>query len=257
MANPQAQPKLNAGTIAVYPLLTALRYGNDDGTAAKGVVTGREKRRGKQFWSQPCSSRFGPNDPIAMAFNCGPADVGDPEATPGAEEYDSSHPGGVEVSQNASGGFKEFDVSGLVDYITGDGVFVTALSPPGELPTLDINYGQAYRSSEFGDTPQDIATRPMLVIELGGSPVPGDANGDGVVDVADLGVVGANFGSTNATLENGDFTGDGNVDVADLGILGANWTASQTTGNASALVPEPATLSLLAVSVLVVGRRRR
>ena len=27
-------------------------------------------------------------------------------------------------------------------------------------------------------------------------------------------------------------------------ILGANWTASQTTGNASALVPEPTTLSL-------------
>lgn len=32
---------------------------------------------------------------------------------------------------------------------------------------------------------------------------------------------------------------DGIVDVADLGVLGANWTALQTTGNASALVPEP------------------
>ena len=50
---------------------------------------------------------------------------------------------------------------------------------------------------------------------------------------------------------------DGLVDVADLGILGANWSASQATGNASALVPEPATLSLLAMSVLVVGRRQR
>ena len=55
----------------------------------------------------------------------------------------------------------------------------------------------------------------------------------------------------------GDFNFDGIVDIADLGILGANWTASQVTGNASALVPEPATLSLLAVSVLMVGRRRR
>ena len=55
----------------------------------------------------------------------------------------------------------------------------------------------------------------------------------------------------------GDANFDGIVDVADLGILGANWTASQVTGNASALVPEPTTLSLLAVSVLVVGRRRR
>ncbi len=55
----------------------------------------------------------------------------------------------------------------------------------------------------------------------------------------------------------GDANFDGIVDVADLGILGANWTASRTTGNTSALVPEPATLSLLAMSVLMVGRRQR
>jgi len=55
----------------------------------------------------------------------------------------------------------------------------------------------------------------------------------------------------------GDANFDGLVDVADLGILGANWTASQSTGNASAVVPEPITLSLLAMSVLMVGRRRR
>ena len=85
----------------------------------------------------------------------------------------------------------------------------------------------------------------------------GDANADGLVDVADLGIVGANFHANNCDdISDGDFNGDGIVDVADLGILGANWTASQSTGNASALVPEPATLSLLAVSVLVVGRRR-
>ena len=64
-------------------------------------------------------------------------------------------------------------------------------------------------------------------------------------------------GITTFDLEPGDFNDDGIVDVAGLGILGANWTASQAIGNASALVPEPATLSLLVMSVLVVGRRRR
>ena len=55
----------------------------------------------------------------------------------------------------------------------------------------------------------------------------------------------------------GDANDDDITDVADLGILGANWTASQATGNAPALVPEPTTLSLLMMSVLVAVRRRQ
>ena len=83
---------------------------------------------------------------------------------------------------------------------------------------------------------------------------PGDANFDGSVDVADLGIVGANFTADDMQWDTGDFSLDSMTDVADLGLLGANWTASQATGNASALVPEPTTLSLLAMSVLVVRR---
>ena len=65
---------------------------------------------------------------------------------------------------------------------------------------------------------------------------PGDANFDGLVDAADLGIVGANFNADDMQWNTGDFNLDGMTDVADLGILGANWTASQTTANASALV---------------------
>ncbi len=86
---------------------------------------------------------------------------------------------------------------------------------------------------------------------------PGDANFDGIVDVADLGILGANFNAADMQWNTGDFNLDSTTDVADLGILGANWSASQSTGNASALVPEPTTLSLLAMSVLMVGCRRR
>ncbi len=88
------------------------------------------------------------------------------------------------------------------------------------------------------------------------STLAGDANGDGVVDVADLGVVGANFGQSDATFTDGDFNGDGIVDVADLGILGANWTAAQAAFSTSALVPEPTTLSLVMMGVLMVRPRR-
>jgi len=89
-----------------------------------------------------------------------------------------------------------------------------------------------------------------------GASAPGDFNCDGIVDVADLGIVGANFNTNDVTYIEGDANLDNVVDVADLGILGANWTASQIIGNASALVPEPATLFLLVVSVLVVRRGR-
>ena len=52
----------------------------------------------------------------------------------------------------------------------------------------------------------------------------GDANHDGVVDVSDLGILGANFNQDDAQWSQGDFNSDGVVDVADLGGIGANWT---------------------------------
>ena len=83
----------------------------------------------------------------------------------------------------------------------------------------------------------------------------GDANGDGVVDVADLGVLGANFNQSNMAFADGDFNDDGLVDVADLGILGANWTASQASGNASVLVPEPTSVLVFVISAAGLLRR--
>jgi hypothetical protein len=52
----------------------------------------------------------------------------------------------------------------------------------------------------------------------------GDANYDGAVDVGDLGILAANYGTTNSAIwAKGDFNGDGAVDVGDLGILAANY----------------------------------
>jgi uncharacterized protein (DUF2141 family) len=54
--------------------------------------------------------------------------------------------------------------------------------------------------------------------------IPGDANGDGEVDVSDLGILAANYGLTaGADWSMGDFNTDGTVDVSDLGILAANY----------------------------------
>jgi hypothetical protein len=53
--------------------------------------------------------------------------------------------------------------------------------------------------------------------------VPGDANGDKMVDVGDLGILAANYGGIGKNWSQGDFNGDGLVDVGDLGILAANY----------------------------------
>jgi LysM repeat protein len=52
---------------------------------------------------------------------------------------------------------------------------------------------------------------------------PGDANGDGSVDVGDLGILAANYGGSGKNWSQGDFNGDTFVDVGDLGILAAHY----------------------------------
>lgn len=52
---------------------------------------------------------------------------------------------------------------------------------------------------------------------------PGDANGDSVVNLADLNLVLANFGTASSE---GDVNGDGSVDLADLNLVLANFGSS-------------------------------
>ncbi len=91
---------------------------------------------------------------------------------------------------------------------------------------------------------------------------PGDANGDGMVNLADLQILGDNWQSTTATWSQADFTGDGNVNLADLQILGDNWGFGTTPDVSfdealnSVVIPEPAGLSALACGVLLIAGRR-
>ncbi|MFU8828301.1 MAG: hypothetical protein ACNA8P_02600 [Phycisphaerales bacterium] len=55
------------------------------------------------------------------------------------------------------------------------------------------------------------------------TPCPGDATGDNLVNLADLNLVLANFGSSVAPNTNGDVTGDGLVNLADLNLVLANF----------------------------------
>ena len=100
---------------------------------------------------------------------------------------------------------------------------------------------------------------PVTLWHLGGSAefalaMPGDANGDGMVDLMDLDILGRHLGMTGMTRGDGDLNDDGDVDIVDLGILGQHY--GEHWGSR---VPEPATLGLLAAggSILVVGHRKK
>ncbi len=89
------------------------------------------------------------------------------------------------------------------------------------------------------------------VLAGGGGLIPGDCDLDGDVDWADYQLLEAAFGTeTGATWAEGDFDADGDVDWADYQKLEENF------GN-HVVIPEPATLGLLALGLIPLLRRRR
>ncbi|MEO0532189.1 MAG: dockerin type I domain-containing protein, partial [Planctomycetota bacterium] len=88
----------------------------------------------------------------------------------------------------------------------------------------------------------------------GGDLCPGDANGDGSVDLLDLDILGSNFGiASGATFAQGDFNEDGAVDLLDLDILGSNFGTTKS----SIATPEPTSIAIVILAGLGACVRRR
>jgi len=103
-----------------------------------------------------------------------------------------------------------------------------------------------------------------LAIDFDEDRLPGDANGDGTVDLADFGLLRANFGSDAAIFATGDFNADNTVDLADFGILRANFGSLVTPAELAvadawyaSVVPEPTTAAFAGLAGLTLLRRRR
>ncbi|MCX5654770.1 MAG: PEP-CTERM sorting domain-containing protein, partial [Planctomycetota bacterium] len=106
----------------------------------------------------------------------------------------------------------------------------------------------------FGDTTAVAANSVLVRYTL-----IGDVNLDGIVDDSDISILSNNYGFTDISWADGDVYGyDGIVSDDDVGLQANNYgmTAGQLTGGISA-VPEPATLSLLALGAAAMITRRR
>ena len=100
-----------------------------------------------------------------------------------------------------------------------------------------------------------IYTGPPIV-----SPAAGDINGDGKVDLADVGYFEAQFGMSGLSLPPGensaDLDADGDVDLDDLVFI-RDTLGYVSAAAPSAATPEPATMTVLALGGMLVLRRRR
>jgi hypothetical protein len=83
--------------------------------------------------------------------------------------------------------------------------------------------------------------------------LPGDANLDGRVDLADFGALKAFFGA-GTLLEQGDFDLDRRVDLSDFGLLKENFGKSGARGSA---VPEPPAAVLAALAAVACALWKR
>ena len=103
----------------------------------------------------------------------------------------------------------------------------------------------------------DGSDNPIAIAGMGfqsgtvGYAMPGDANLDGKVDVNDLTIVLAHYNQTGS-VGPGEFTGSGTVDINDLTIVLAHYNQTLgSSGAALAAVPEPSTLLLVLVGLLL------
>jgi hypothetical protein len=120
--------------------------------------------------------------------------------------------------------------------------------------------GSAFDGIIFGDriaTDNGIFEVDFLRFAGLAPPLVGDLDGDGFVGISDLNIV---LGAWNQSVPPGnplaDPSGDNFVGIADLNIVLGNWNAGTPPGEASANIPEPGSMTMLATSLAVLLRRR-
>ena len=118
--------------------------------------------------------------------------------------------------------------------------------PTAQLSTVtneDILFDRLFEGWSFAEAAWAATMQLSFVNTVVGDPlmtfqpaIPGDANLDGMVNLADLATMTSHWRSLDACWGEGDFNGDGAVNVQDLSSLAGNWG----TGTGGSAPPPPA-----------------
>lgn len=129
-----------------------------------------------------------------------------------------------------------------------------------ELRFIGDDFDDAETSLKLASNQRGANPGPQLLLSLGAAALPGDFDGNRVVDAADLALWRGGLGATSgAEVGDGDADFDGDVDGGDFLV----WQGAQGTslpGNvvgATVAVPEPGAALLLMLGVLCRFKRRR
>ena len=94
------------------------------------------------------------------------------------------------------------------------------------------------------------------IYKIVAAPVAGDVNLDGIVNGLDISLVSANWLATGTNQA--DANHDGVVNGLDIALISSHWlqVVGSSGGGGSAAVPEPATISLAAMCIVMLAASR-